>query len=192
MSARGSSGYPVKWKLPRSRVRTHLESPWNCSRCWEVLEFQCYLYYSSSRTPKEKKQTQKDLRDKITHVVEELKKLKKTDSRIFFALNGVLDKWKICTLKCLNFMFKKRVPTLPFFTFFISRSSDKRRSITKPQTEHCDGVCANGILQTRNKSSVGSVQEEDRCSSRKDAFPSDKLFLWQMKNFKTVLETIDS
>ena len=104
MSARGSSGYPVKWKLPRSRVRTHLESPWNCSRCWEVLEFQCYLYYSSSRTPKEKKQTQKVLRDKITHVVEELKK---TDSRLFFALNGVLDKWEICTLKSLNFMFKK-------------------------------------------------------------------------------------
>ena len=146
------------------------------------------MYPSSSRTPKEKKQTQKDLRDKIIHVVEELKK---TDSRLFFALNGVLDKWEICTLKSLNFMFKKRVPTLPFFTFFISRSSDKRRSITKPQTEHCDGVCANGILQTRNKSSVGSVQEEDRCSSRKDAFPSDKLFLWQMKNFKTVLETID-
>ena len=60
------------------------------------------MYSSSSRTPKEKKQTQKDLRDKITHVVEELKK---TDSRFFFALNGVLDKWEICTLKSLNFMF---------------------------------------------------------------------------------------
>ena len=187
MWARGSSGYPVKWKLPRSRVRTHVESPWNCSRCWEVLEFQCILV--QVELPKERKQTQKDLRDKITHVVEELKK---TDSRLFFALNGGLDKWEICTLKSLNFMFKKRVPTLLFFTFFISRSSDKRRSITKPQTEHCDGVCANGILQTRNKSSVRSVQEEDRCSSRKDAFPSGKLFLWQMKNFKTVLETIDS
>ena len=94
--------------------------------------------------------------------------------------------------KVLEFYVQKRVPTVPFFTFFISRSSDKRRSITKPQTEHCDGVCANGILQTRNKSSVGSIQEEDRRSSCKDAFPSYKLFLWQMKNFKTVLETIDS
>ena len=178
MKASPFQGSHAPWKS--LKLQSLLGSPW------------ISMYPSSSRTPKEKKQTQKDLRDKITHVVEELKKLKKTDSRIFFALNGVLDKWKICTLKCLNFMFKTRVPTLPFFTFFISRSSDKRRSITKPQTEHCDGVCANGILQTRNKSSVGSVQEEDRCSSRKDAFPSDKLFLWQMKNFKTVLETIDS
>ena len=89
----------------------------------------------------------------------------------------------------LNILVEKRVRTMPFFTF--CRSRDKRRSISKPQTEHCDGVCANGILQTRNKSSVGSIQEEDRRSSRKDAFPSNKLFLWQMKNFKTILETTD-
>ena len=94
--------------------------------------------------------------------------------------------------KSLNFLFKKRFEPCRSLLSLFHRSSDKRRSITKPQTQHCDGVCANGILQTRKKSSVGSVQEEDRRSSRKDAFPSDKLFLWQMKNFKTVLETIDS
>ena len=36
----------------------------------------------------EKGQTQKDLQDEIAHVVEELKK---TDLRLFFALNGVLE-----------------------------------------------------------------------------------------------------
>ena len=37
---------------------------------------------------KEKEQTQKDLQDKIAYVVVELK--------VFFALNGVLEKWKMC------------------------------------------------------------------------------------------------
>ena len=43
------------------------------------------------RTPKEKEQTQKDLQDKITHVVEELNK---TDSSLS-APNGVLGKWEM-------------------------------------------------------------------------------------------------
>ena len=43
------------------------------------------------RTPKKKEQTQKDLRDKITHVVE-----KKRQSQGSFALNGVLEKWEMC------------------------------------------------------------------------------------------------
>jgi len=38
-----------------------------------VLEFQCKPK-RLSRTPKKKEQTQKDLRDKITHVVKEPKK----------------------------------------------------------------------------------------------------------------------
>ena len=38
--------------------------------------------------PKEKEQTQKDLQDKIAYVVVELK--------VFFAQNGVLEKWKMC------------------------------------------------------------------------------------------------
>ena len=57
----------------------------------KVLEFQCQLY-SLSRTPKKKEQTQKDPRDKITHFVKEPKK---TDSRLCFALNGVLEKWEM-------------------------------------------------------------------------------------------------
>ena len=72
----------------------HLESPClnfkikiavkvleNCSRGWKVLEFQCLLYPTQ--------QTQRNLQDEIVHVVEELKK--DLDSRLFFALNGVLD-----------------------------------------------------------------------------------------------------
>ena len=42
---------------------------------------------------------QKDLQDKIAHVGEEPKN---TDSRLFFALNGVLEKWEICPWKSLK------------------------------------------------------------------------------------------
>ena len=58
------------------------------------------------RTPKDKEQTQKDLQDKITHVVEELTK---TNSSLS-APNEVLGKWEMCpwkSLKVLYFLFKK-------------------------------------------------------------------------------------
>ena len=57
-----------------------------------------------------KEQTQKDLQDKIAHVVEEPKK---TDSSLVFALNGDLGKMGNLSLKVLekslNILFKKRV-----------------------------------------------------------------------------------
>ena len=60
------------------------------------------------RTPKGKEQTQKVFQDKITHVVEEVKKTIR-DSRPFFALNGVLRKTGNMALKVLekslNFLF---------------------------------------------------------------------------------------
>ena len=63
------------------------------------------------RTAKGKEQTQKVFQDKITHVVEEVKKTIE-DSRPFFALNGVLRKMGNMALKVLqkslNFLFKKR------------------------------------------------------------------------------------
>ena len=62
------------------------------------------------RTAKGKEQTQKVFQDKITHVVEEVKKTIE-DSRPFFALNGVLRKMGNMALKVLekslNFLFKK-------------------------------------------------------------------------------------
>ena len=51
-------------------------------------------FNSLSRTPKRKEQTHEDLGDKITHVVEELKKTQTQGP--FFALNGVLEKWEMC------------------------------------------------------------------------------------------------
>ena len=63
-----------------------------------------------SRAPKRKEQTQKYLRDKIAHVVEELKQ--DIDSRLFFALNGVLEKWEMCLWKVLEFLVQKRVRSL--------------------------------------------------------------------------------
>ena len=62
------------------------------------------------RTAKGKEQTQRVFQDKITHVVEEVKKTIE-DSRPFFALNGVLRKMGNMALKVLekslNFLFKK-------------------------------------------------------------------------------------
>ena len=55
-----------------------------------------------------KEQTEKDLQDKIAHVVEEI--IKKIDSRLFFAPSGVLEKWEMfleSLYKSLNFWFKK-------------------------------------------------------------------------------------
>jgi len=49
------------------------------------LNFNTNFLNYSSRTPKEKEQTQKYLRDKITHVVE---KLKRHRLKVLFALNG--------------------------------------------------------------------------------------------------------
>ena len=71
------------------------------------------------------KQIQKDLQDKIAHVVEELKK---TDSRIFVALNGVLEKWEMCPWKSLNFFVQKKVRTLYLEKTKWKRSSGQKNS----------------------------------------------------------------
>ena len=58
-----------------------------------------------SRTPKKKEQTQKDLPDKITHVVEELKKTQSQGS--FLHWMESLKNGKCVLEKSLNFLFKK-------------------------------------------------------------------------------------
>ena len=122
MKASPFQGSHAPWKSFNFQIKLKaLKVLENCRRCWEVLEFQCYLYYSLIRTPKENKQTQKDLRDKSAHGVEELKK---TDSRVFFPWMESLKNGK-CVLdspwKVLEFFVQKRVRTLPFLTFFISQ-----------------------------------------------------------------------
>ena len=72
------------WKL-----QSMLENPW-------ILVLT--LSNPDSRVAK-RRQTQKHLQDKITHVVEELKK---TYSGLFFALNGVLEKWEMFSWKSLK------------------------------------------------------------------------------------------
>ena len=89
----------VAWQVTGfARTLKDLE---NCSRCWKVLEFRC-LTYNLSRTPTKRSK-------QITHVVEEPKK---TDSRRFFALNGVLQKWEKCPWKVHEFFVQKGVQTL--------------------------------------------------------------------------------
>ena len=77
------------WKL-----QSVLESPWI-----SVLT----LSNTDSQVSKRSKH-RKTYQDKTSHVVEEPKK---TDSRLFFALNGVLEKWEMCPWRSLNFLFKK-------------------------------------------------------------------------------------
>ena len=79
-----SQGLENYWKL-----QSMLESPW-------ILVLT--LSNPDSQVAK-RRQTQKHLQDKITHVAEELKK---TYSRLFFALNGVLQKWEMCSWKSLK------------------------------------------------------------------------------------------
>ena len=79
-----SQGLENSWKL-----QSMLESPW-------ILVLT--LSNPDSQVAK-RRQSQKHLQDKITHVVEELKK---TYSRLFFALNGVLQKWEMCSWKSLK------------------------------------------------------------------------------------------
>ena len=76
--------------IVKFRVRTHLESP---LKLWSVLESPGISLLTLSTTQILKCVTQKDLQDKIARVVEELKK---TDSRLFYALIGVLGKWEMC------------------------------------------------------------------------------------------------
>ena len=87
-----------------------LHTPWkslkvleNCSRYCKVLEFQCWPN-SLRRTANEKEQTQRPSGENSPDV-EELKK--DIDSRLLFALNGVLKNAKCVLEKSLNFLFKK-------------------------------------------------------------------------------------
>ena len=107
MKASPFQGSHAPWKSFNFQIKLKaLKVLENCRRCWEVLEFQCYLYYSLIRTPKENKQTQKDLRDKSAHGVEELKKTRGS----FFP---EWSPWKMGYVsltvleKSLNFLFKK-------------------------------------------------------------------------------------
>ena len=84
----------------KSRVRTHLESPWKLQ---SVLESPWISMLSI--TPKKKKRTRKDLRDKITRVVEELKQTKSQGS--FSHWMESLKNGKCVLEKSLNFLFKK-------------------------------------------------------------------------------------
>ena len=60
-----------------------------------------------------RKQTLKDLQDKIAHIVKELKK--RHILKAFLTLNEVLEKWELCPLeiprKALEFFCSKRVRT---------------------------------------------------------------------------------
>ena len=54
---------------------------------------------------------QKDLKNKIVHVVKELKK---TKLKALFTLNEVLEKWKMCPWKGLKFFAQNSILTLVF------------------------------------------------------------------------------
>ena len=56
--------------------------------------------------------TERPYNKNIAHVVEEV--TKDVDSRLFFALNGVLEKWEMCPWKFLKFFVKKRVTNRVF------------------------------------------------------------------------------
>ena len=97
------------------RVRTHLESPWKSLSLkikiqglespWKLqsaLESPWISVLTLSNTDSQvskRSKHRKTYQGKIAHVVEEPKK---TDSRLFFALNGVLEKWEMSPWKSLK------------------------------------------------------------------------------------------
>ena len=117
-----------QWNAVKNRVRTHLESPWKSlsfkikiqglESPWKLqsaLESPWISVLTLSNTDSQvskRSKHRKTYQGKIAHVVEEPKK---TDSRLFFALNGVLEKWEMSpwkSLKFLEFFVLKRVRTL--------------------------------------------------------------------------------
>ena len=94
------------------RVCTLLESPWKLQSVLESPWISVLpLSKPDSRVAKlrRSKHRLKGLQDEIAHVVQE-QKIKTQGS--FFALNGVLEKWEMCSWKVLEFFVQKRVRTL--------------------------------------------------------------------------------
>ena len=118
---RSHSSENVTWKVSSRcfkiyyRVRTHLESPWKSlsfkikiqglESPWKLqsaLESPWISVLTLSNTDSQvskRSKHRKTYQGKIAHVVEEPKK---TDSRLFFALNGVLEKWEMSPWKSLK------------------------------------------------------------------------------------------
>ena len=87
-----------------NRVRTHLESPWKLQSVLESPWISVLTLSNTDSQVSKRSKHRKTYQDKTSHVVEEPKK---TDSRLFFAVNGVLEKWEMCPWRSLNFLFKK-------------------------------------------------------------------------------------
>ena len=53
-------------------------------------------------------------------------------------------------------------------------------SVTQSQAEHCNGLRDVRVRQAWYISPIRGLQEEDRGSSREDAFFGNKLLLWKV------------
>ena len=100
-----------------------LESPWI-----SVLT----LSNTDSQGSKRSKH-RKTYQGKIAHVVEEPKK---ADSRLFFALNGVLEKWEMSPWKFLEFFVLKMVRTLKLVTRHFSTNEKARLCLSTNKSKH--------------------------------------------------------
>ena len=104
----------------RTKVMQGSRAPWkslnfkiqgleNCSRCWKVLEYWCYLCPT---------QILKDLKGaNIGRPSGQNcsccgRTKKDTYSRLLLSLKGVLEKWEMCPWKVLEFFLQKRARTL--------------------------------------------------------------------------------
>ena len=95
-----------------NRVRTHLESPWKLQSVLGSPWISVLTLSNTDSQVSKRSKHRKTYQDKIAHVVEEQKK---TDSRLFFALNGVLEKLEMFPWKSLKIPWifcSKRVRTL--------------------------------------------------------------------------------
>ena len=76
-----------------------LESPWKLQSVLESPWISVLTLSNKDSQVSKRSKHRKTYQGKIAHVVEEPKK---TDSRLFFALNGVLEKWEMSPWKSLK------------------------------------------------------------------------------------------
>ena len=88
------------WKSLSFKIKIQgLESPWKLQSALESPWISVLTLSNTDSQVSKRSKHRKTYQGKIAHVVEEPKK---TDSRLFFALNGVLEKWEMSPWKSLK------------------------------------------------------------------------------------------
>lgn len=108
--------------------------------------------------------------------------LKQNNSKLLQAIYSTISQPLSCTIQeCIRVHSSR-----------ISRSRDKWLSFTQSQAEHCNGLRDIRVLQARDISPVGSVQEKNWSSSCEDALFTNKLLFWKVNFNAQAMNTVET